>query len=162
MKKEEYTKQEVLSAMLRLLKYKQFEEISITDLVAEAHVGRASFYRNYKQKEDVLTDHLLFLFEKWGEKFEKEGNHDLNASLIVHFWEEKDFYMTIYKANLGHYIYNAMKTVMKIEEKTNPIEKYISSWYAGSIYGFIDEWMKSGMEESPEEIAGLMKNMFTQ
>ena len=162
MRKEEYTKQQLLEAMLALLKEKRIEDISITELVNKAHVGRASFYRNYSQKEDILIDHMSNLFKQWGEDFEKEGNPDVNASLLRHFWKEREFYLAVYNANLGFHIYNSMKNAMNINEKTNPIEKYLSSWYAGSIYGFIDEWMKSGMKESPDKLAFLMKNLMPQ
>lgn len=160
MKKEEYTKQQILKAMLELLIEKEIDQITITELVKRAGVGRASFYRNYSTKEDVLADHLKKLILRWGEEFEKEGNPDVNASLVKHFWNEKSFYLTLYNANLGPYIYKAMKAAMNIEEKVNPVERYLVSWYAGSIYGFIDEWMKNGMKESPEEMFALMKEIF--
>lgn len=162
MRKEEYTKQQLLEAVLTLLERKRIEDISVTELVNEAHVGRASFYRNYSQKEDILIDHIHDLFMNWGKEFEKEGNPDVNVSLLRHFWKERDFYLAVYNANLGFYIYSAMKEAMHIKEKTNPIEIYLASWYAGSIYGFIDEWMKSGMKESPDELVQLMKNLMPQ
>lgn len=162
MKKEEYTKQELLRALLKLLESKTLDDISITELVATANVGRASFYRNYASKEDILLDYLNTLFKNWGKSFEQEGDPDINASLLRHFWSEKAFYLTIHKANLSYYIYTGMKNAMNIKEKTNPIEIYLSSWYAGSIYGFIDEWMRNGMKESPNDLLLLLKNLMPQ
>lgn len=37
------------------MKKKRFSDISITEIIQTAKVARASFYRNYDSKEDVLS-----------------------------------------------------------------------------------------------------------
>ncbi len=44
----------IAAGMDRLLERKSFEEITITDIQLEAGVGRATFYRLFDRKEDVL------------------------------------------------------------------------------------------------------------
>ncbi len=45
-----YVIKHLTDALLSLLAVKPLDDISISELVAEAGVGRASFYRNYKSK----------------------------------------------------------------------------------------------------------------
>ncbi|HIZ76941.1 MAG TPA: TetR/AcrR family transcriptional regulator, partial [Firmicutes bacterium] len=45
-----YVKKHLTDAFLSLLAEKNIEDISISELAAEAGVGRASFYRNYEHK----------------------------------------------------------------------------------------------------------------
>ena len=59
MKKEEnntYVKKQITQALLKLMETHVFEEIKITNIVKEAMVGRASFYRNFTNKEDVIKN----------------------------------------------------------------------------------------------------------
>ena len=55
--KKSYVKQYYAQALFELLKKKPLQEISITDLVKKAGASRASFYRNYTSKEQII--------EKW-------------------------------------------------------------------------------------------------
>lgn len=45
----------ITNTLFRLMEQKSLAEISITELVKGAGVARASFYRNYESKEDVLV-----------------------------------------------------------------------------------------------------------
>lgn len=50
-----YVKGKITQALLTLMEKQEFNRISITDIVNEAMVGRASFYRNFQDKTDVLN-----------------------------------------------------------------------------------------------------------
>ena len=45
------TRESICTALLELLKTKEFKEISVSELVRRAGVSRQSFYRNYKTKK---------------------------------------------------------------------------------------------------------------
>ena len=47
-------KESITQALLILMENKDFEKITITDIVNKAGVVRMSFYRNYTSKEDVI------------------------------------------------------------------------------------------------------------
>lgn len=51
-------KESITQALLILMESKDFQKITITDIVNKAGVVRMSFYRNYTRKEDVLLKHL--------------------------------------------------------------------------------------------------------
>ena len=44
----------ITEALLALLKEKDYQDISITELCEKADVTRTSFYRNFKSKDDIL------------------------------------------------------------------------------------------------------------
>ena len=66
LKKNQYVKSEITKALLELLKEKDLNEISIREITTRAQVGRVSFYRNYKRKEDILEQYLFFIIKEWG------------------------------------------------------------------------------------------------
>ena len=45
-----------MEALLELLTAKNYDEISINDIVERANVGRSTFYAHYQDKDDLLRD----------------------------------------------------------------------------------------------------------
>ena len=56
-----YVIEHITDALLKLLKEKPIQEISISEIVDTAGVGRTSFYRNYETKEDVVKKYIADL-----------------------------------------------------------------------------------------------------
>ena len=59
-------KNQITEGLFSLLRKKSFSEITVTDIVREAKVARASYYRNFQNKEeiieaamDILRDELM-------------------------------------------------------------------------------------------------------
>ena len=48
-------KKNITEALFALMDKKDFSKITVTDIIEEAKVARASFYRNYESKEDLLA-----------------------------------------------------------------------------------------------------------
>jgi AcrR family transcriptional regulator len=48
------TQQALMDALIVLLAEKQYDEISINDIVSRANVGRSTFYMHYQAKDDLL------------------------------------------------------------------------------------------------------------
>lgn len=57
----------ITDALFSLMKDKNFSEITITEIIREAGVARASFYRNYTSKEDVLLTLISFVLNDYRE-----------------------------------------------------------------------------------------------
>ena len=47
------TKECILTALLRLMDVKSYENITITDITNLAGVSRMAYYRNYKNKDEI-------------------------------------------------------------------------------------------------------------
>ena len=71
--KNTYVRQHILSALLELMETQEFASISIQALVDAAGVGRASFYRNFASKEEVLQQESVRLTNEWKTKFDQIG-----------------------------------------------------------------------------------------
>lgn len=50
-------------------------------------------------------------------------------------------------------IYENIRSACGLELAANNFERYTKSMFAGMIFGWLDEWMRRGMPETPEEIA---------
>ena len=149
-------KDSITQALLILMENSPLSEISVTSIVQKAGVGRVSFYRNFKSKQDVLEQHLLNLIQEWGKEFESQGDPNyFSESLFNHYYKNKDFYLLLYNHELSRMIYETIRQGTKIYESQNSLERYGKSMIAGMLFGCIDEWMRQGMQETPEEMVTL-------
>ena len=157
-----FVKECITTALLQMMENTPFEDIAITDLVKKAGVGRVSFYRNFESKKDVLAKYLVILLEEWGKEFESLGDPSkFSDSLVRHYYKHKDVYLMLYKQGLSDMIYETIRGAMKLHEAQHNLERYAKSMIAGMIWGWVDEWMRQGMPESPDEIALLSNQINT-
>lgn len=49
-------------------------------------------------------------------------------------------------------IYETIRWAAKMDETQNNMERYVKSMTTGAIFGWIDEGMRQGMPETPDEI----------
>ena len=106
MKKEQnnsFVKERITHTLLNLMKKYSFEEITITEIVKHASVGRASFYRNFISKEDVLKQYLLKLIQGWIAEFEQSQNLNLVESSFGHYLKYSETYQLLYKCGLSYF-----------------------------------------------------------
>jgi AcrR family transcriptional regulator len=62
------TRRSLREAFIRLILQQGYDSISIQDIANEAETARVTFYRHYKDKEELLTDCLNVLYEEMAER----------------------------------------------------------------------------------------------
>lgn len=68
-------KESITTALLKLLEVKSISEISVSEIIANAGVARASFYRNYATKESVITTLISDVLDRFREDIRYEGEN---------------------------------------------------------------------------------------
>ena len=58
MKRSELMVQELEAVALRLFDLRGFKDVTVDEIVAEAHISARTFYRYFPNKEDVLQVHI--------------------------------------------------------------------------------------------------------
>ena len=87
--KNSYVKEQITKTLLRLLETKNIDDISISELTNAAEIGRVSFYRNYKSKEDILRQEAGSLLTQWGSIFQTMSSNDEYNSFFLSLFERK-------------------------------------------------------------------------
>ena len=161
--KDSYVINKLTIALLNLLKENNLDDISISNLCNEAHIGRASFYRNFNTKEDILKRYDKKLIKEWGKSFENDNKNEkeskpeiLIPSLIGHYKKHKDFYLILYRENLSGIVLETILHAMEMDKSINNIEAYAKAFIGYGLFGIINEWFSRGMKESPEELLEIM------
>ena len=163
--KSRYVQQQITKTLLDLLEQKNIDEIDIRYLCSKAGVGRASFYRNFSSKEDVILQHSGKLIREWGTDFENDPNSSvLNVfgSLFQHYKKHSSFYSILIRQNMSYIILDTIKETVGLVPEISNKEAYEKAFFAYGLYGWICEWIQRGMQESPEEINNMLNRNQTK
>ena len=158
--KNTYVRSQILAALLKMMQEQPFADISISALVSTAQVGRASFYRNFADKEDVLRQENDRLTMQWKKAFEHEHHDEKDmffVSLLDFYKEHSGFYLALYRAGLADMVLQTLLEQSEITPEMPNAFAYIRSSIAYMLYGWIVEWMKRGMTESGTELARMIE-----
>lgn len=107
------TRANIKNTFIELLSEKEFNEITIQNILDKALINRSTFYKHYSDKyelaeqlvDEVLKNAALFINERFNDK------------------KENDLFSTIYKAYL--HLYDQRKTILALWNiRTNTIHLY--------------------------------------
>lgn len=159
------TKECILTALLRLMEVKSYSSISITDITNLAGVSRMAYYRNYKNKDEILIKHLVEQEAKLLKELRGEPASTLRGMIcyIAEFFQENvKVIKAVFDADLGH-----MLTDMLGERinnyfpivNANSTGKYVVQFYVSAVIGVFRMWFDNGMVETAEEISDVLCNL---
>ena len=160
-------KRQITKGLFSLMKKKAFSEISVTDLVTEAGVARASYYRNFENKEAIIEN----VMDDLREELMKDIDYDDDASIfdagnarrgfekaLSRCLTLKEELLILYKNGFGSLIqetFNRYTIEFAGNMPADSIERYKLYFVAGASANVLLEWLKEGAKETPEEIADI-------
>ncbi len=144
-------------ALLELMKVKDFSSITVTDLTKRAGVGRVSFYRNFESKEDVIRKHLAALLEEWLKPYEGRTDYNWSEVILEYYFKNKDLYIMLYRQGLAHISLQSVKDACGPKPEQPNALAYVTAFIAYGIYGWLEEWFKRGLQETPKEMIEMFK-----
>lgn len=162
--KNSYVKNKITEAALMLLQDKELKDISISEIIQKAQVSRNSFYRNYSEKEDIIQAYVNELLEGWKNDYTNKGlnsNNEMYGSFFAHLKENSKFYLLLKERNLFHLFLAAFLNIFGAKSEQDNLSAYVVSFIAYGTYGWIEEWIKRGMQESAETMTELLSSQST-
>ncbi len=109
------TRRAMREAFIRLIIDKGYDSVSIQDIANEAEAARITFYRHYRDKEDLLNDCLNVLYEELVTKTEQEisaGAPHSSSPIRVfygHLQEQEQLYRVLFSSLGTHSMMERMK-----------------------------------------------------
>lgn len=156
-----YVIEHLTQSLLTLLENNSIEDISISELCDGAGIGRASFYRNFNSKEDILRAYINKLFDGWKSDWEKNNSLPLSAGIgmiFEHFEQHQTFYRLLNERRLIYLLKDVILEIMELKPDLPKREAYAKAFVAYSLYGWVEVWFQRGMQESAEEMKGLFQS----
>lgn len=155
-----YVIQHITDALLTLLRDKPINDITISELCDLGGIGRASFYRNFESKEDILRGYINQILHEWVDGFNNNSSILLSEqmkAIFTHFEKHRDFYGLLNKRGLIYLLKDVIIGIFGPKPEHSKTEAYAMAFVAYSLYGWIEVWFQRGMQESAEEMASLFK-----
>lgn len=150
-------------ALLRAMKEKSFEKITVTEITEAAGVNRSTWFRNFEGKDEALTFKLVLLWYQWA------GEHGMRDCRRYTAENVEDFFAfnasiqpvleTIYHAEQLPCVYDAFCHVMSAKSETTPAQAYEARFYSYGLFGLLDEWIGRGFCETPQQLAEMLREM---
>lgn len=155
----ESVKEAIALALIQIMKNKLFSDITILEIVNKAGVSRSSFYRNFDDKEDVISYYIDSLFDESKKEENPYSPHHLETFLIEKFTlikENKAFFLALKKNKILHLLYqqankNTIKNIYSYNLNEN--NRYQSAFFSSASIGVIIEWIQNDLVESEEDMA---------
>lgn len=168
-----YTKTVIKKALFELMEAQPIGDITVTDICKGAGINRGTFYKYYtdpldllKQIENELFAEIQNVLKKslvTGSNFEflikiLEYTADNSALCSILFSSngDKEFIQQI--LNLAHDKSILEYKVSAPDASEKSLER-LFIFIANGIIGIIQDWIQSGLDQTPEEVARFISNL---
>lgn len=166
------TREAIYTALTSLLNEKNFNKITVQEIIDLANIGRSTFYAHFETKDELLTamcreicDHVF------NEGVNVEPTHDFSDKeanltekllhILYHFQDNKNQIHRIISGDGGEifmnyfrkYLKNIFLTKLKASNSRVP-KDYLVDQLVFSLSRTIWWWFESGSQYTPKDIAG--------
>ncbi|MBR3227865.1 MAG: TetR/AcrR family transcriptional regulator [Erysipelotrichaceae bacterium] len=148
------------SALVTLLKIKDIDDISVSELTRKAGVSRTAFYSNYQTIDEVLSEMINDELTEINRSVWKAINEeeDLFTQVMQKMKDRYDFYSIILRTNIEKTAFFQMRDYIRKEYPyINTELYYLIIAGIGSIRGIVLEWYVNGCSDSVEFISDICR-----
>lgn len=153
-------KQSITDALFALMKEKSLSSVQITELVECAGVARASFYRNYSSKEDVLVTLIRDVLEQFREDIHSEqGSFYCYENVLLSFRYFQKYRGNILDLCRSGFSFTLLEELNRFHESvagtmaSSSMERYQLYAYIGALLNTGLVWLSENAKTSVEDMA---------
>lgn len=177
-KEENRTKKWIIEALFELLKTRAYHDITISQIVKKADLGRRTFYRYFKTKDEVVEYTVKLLMDDFADTIMKNRADTQETITIAYFefWEKYiDTLLLLNKAHLLYFIEDHMQSLIYgVAKKVGHVpdtlsEAEIRQYYDQYKYAFAIKlagfwratvlWALEQPRRTPEEMSRLINDI---
>lgn len=172
-RRQRKTREAIFKAFVDLLSKKDFNSITVGEIISEADIGRATFYAHFETKEFLLKELCQELFCHVFDSVSDSHNHrhifecEAPDSVFLHLFQHlakndnnildllacrnNELFLRYFKTNLQQLVESQLSQFENKNSKTLPVSfrvNHISSVFVETVLW----WVNNGMKESPETI----------
>lgn len=157
----DYLKESMGTALLELMREKPIGKISIEEMTAKADVGRSTYFRYFKSKDEVLSFKILCLWKRFSEERGGDGISQVSPEGIQLLFEFclsiRPIFDLLYDAGhqdviLSFYLQGAAPVI----DQANANTYYFIQFITFGLFGLMNAWVLGGYKETPEEMAQIV------
>ena len=172
-RRQRKTREAIFGAFTELLSKKDYNQITVGELIDRADVGRATFYAHFETKDFLLKEFCeeLFCHIFDAERNERGHNHifdcDISDSVFLHlFWhlqkndnniltllssQNNELFWRYFKSNLERLV-KSQFSMFESQKSENIPDSFWKNHIVSVFTETLKWWILNGMKESPEVI----------
>lgn len=156
------TRKAIYAAFLQLLNQKDYESITVQEIIDLADVGRSTFYSHYESKELLLDELCQKLFHHLFERDEHLSPQDYLAHIFQHFKKNQDHVSSLLLSKNDYFIRQLQK---ELEHDVYPMladeliqshpkipHSYLKHLVVCHFIETISWWLKKGKSYNEQEV----------
>lgn len=169
-RRQQKTREAIFRALSNLLQQKNFNNITVQEIIEEANVGRSTFYAHFETKDSLLDALCETIFGHiFSEVLSTEEHHDFSKEnrtltdklthLLYHLMEQKEDITSVLSIEssdifLGYFKKYSEKlfTGYKTDFPDNIPQDFIINHYVSSFAEAVKWWVNEKMKTSPEKV----------
>lgn len=172
-KRIQRSKEMLTSTFIDLLEHKDFNDISVTEIVKTANYNRGTFYNNFGTKEYLLDEIIQETLDELKSEIRKPYNRTLEVNLLKmkpedisvfhYFLKEQRLYSILLSANIrADFRHQLAKTIeelfikeyhFEIPEQLHLDSSWLYVYRAHGVAAVMIRWLENGCVESPMEMS---------
>lgn len=157
-------------ALVALIREKDYNTITVSDIIERANIGRSTFYAHYRDKDALFVGELERVIEVLSHHIPNQDEIPFFPSLGLfrHVGEEYELYKALlWTPGIDLLIKHMQKSLSnRIEQGLQKSERkfdiplpILASFIAGSFLTLLKWWLENKMIYSPEEMDKIFQNL---
>ena len=181
-KRQEKTLDAIYEAFTKLINSKDYNEITIQDILDESKIGRSTFYCHFKDKNELLLSISKHIFDHvFSHSLKEEETHDFSKEdifdykhLITHIYyhiqDEKVLIKGILSSNGNQVFLEEFKSHLYVlansyfknyPYKNSDVPLSLTKDLLGENFiAILKYWMNNDFKESPEQVSDYFVSTF--
>lgn len=155
-----FLKECIADALLKLMETKEFDKITVAEITNLANVGRATYFRHFNSKDEVLVYKIHLLWTAWLETYQIERDlHFTKEDLTVCFefiYSIRDMNRLLMEADKLDVLLLALSEEMDFSTAKDQYELYAYHFIVIGLAAVMTEWIKRDYKEPPKELVAYL------
>ncbi len=176
----ERSRRRLRKALMELILEKGYDTITVEEITERADLGRTTFYLHYKDKEELLLKSLEAVAQELLEQIDLPGELGGDVldprgpilTVFQHARDNADLYKIIMNGGAAMQALNQLQQVVAetaayvVRQREQVLDRAVqvpvdvlAAYFATSLLGFINWWLRRGAQESPEEMTAIYSKL---
>ncbi len=161
----------IIEALLTLMENDEYSKITITQIAQEAEIARATFYLNFKTKDDIIRCYVQTLIIQYRKDMEEKNLETpyLLAKTFFNYWgkniellylleQHNLFFMLLEEFNIFMNQLSCSKDpsiTFNIPHLSSKDLMYFNAFNSAGLWNLLEKWVKNNADKTPKEMAKL-------
>ena len=156
------TRKAIYAAFLQLLNQKDYESITVQEIIDLADVGRSTFYSHYESKELLLDELCRYLFHHLFEREEHLTIEEYLTHIFLHFkknqdhvtsllFSKNDYFLRQLQKELEHHVYPMVAENLQVSYPKIPAS-YLKHFVVTNFIETLTWWLKKGKSYKEDQV----------